>query len=84
MLNPEKLRALPEAQIQGLVLRTAAVQSRLFQAAEADPHPEDRELLGFLADALLQFERELRRRDFEARLRPSVEELDPVLVYEVE
>jgi hypothetical protein len=81
MLRPEKLRALSGEQIWDLTLRTAAVQSRLIQLPP-DPNPEDRELIRLLAEALLLFEHELRRRDLEAQLTfgLAIEELDPELV----
>jgi hypothetical protein len=85
-LNPEKLRALSSAEIWDLALRTAAAQSRLLSTPADEPRPEDRSLLRLLAEAVLLFERELRRRALQAQLAGglSVLELDPGLVVELD
>lgn len=86
ILDPEKLRALSSAQIWDLALRTAAAQSRLLQIPSPDPRPEDRNLLGLLAEAVLLFERELRRRALQAQLSDGFAdlELDPGQVVELD
>ncbi len=80
-LSAEKLRSLSREALWGLMLRTAAVQARLLDVPEPDLGPEVRELVRFLASAVLQMEVELRRR--EAETEPAwIEELDPAQVVE--
>jgi len=82
LLNVAKLSALPRDELWSLMLRTAAVQSRLLDVPETDLGPEVRELVRFLASAVLQMEAELRRRDEETQRSWHLEELDPDQVIE--
>lgn len=82
LLNVAKLSALPREELWSLMLRTAAVQARLLDVPEAELGPEIRELLRFLASAVLQMEAELRQRDDETQLCWQLEELDPAQVVE--
>jgi len=80
-LSIEKLRSLSREALWSLMLRTAAVQARLLDVPEPDLGAEVRNLIRFLANAVLQMEAELRRRDAETE--PAwIEELDPAQVVE--
>jgi len=80
-LSGEKLQSLSREALWSLMLRSAAVQARLLDVPEPDLGTEVRELIRFLASAVLQMEAELRRR--EAQTEPAwIEELDAAQVTE--
>jgi len=81
-LSPEKLQSLSRQALWALMLRTAAVQARLLDVPEPDLRPEVRELVRFLASAVLQMDQELRRREDETERGWQLEELDPAQVVE--
>ena len=83
MLDPAKLRAVPGAELFRLVDRAAASRARLLELEGAAERADLRSLLLLLTDAVLEIERELRRRDEQTQLAAAfLDELDPAQVHD--